>query len=67
MINVNKVKESLKDKYDAVVSVMLECFTRALVSLHAFTSCDIVSAFTGLEKSKAFKIMTKNILLYKTF
>ena len=36
IIRVNKVKESLKDKYDTVVSAGLECFTRALVSLHAF-------------------------------
>ena len=43
-------KESLKDKYDAVVSVGFECFTRALVSLHAFTGCDTVSAFAGLGK-----------------
>ena len=40
IISVNKIKESLKDKYDAVVSVGLECFTRALISLHVFTCCD---------------------------
>ena len=58
IINVNKVKESLKDKYDAVVSVGLECLTRALASLHAFTGCDTVSAFSSFGK---FKIMAKGI------
>ena len=67
IISVNKIKESLKDKYDAVVSVGLECFTRALVSLHAFTGCDTVSAFAGLGKSKAFKIMAKNVDYIKLF
>ena len=66
-ISVNKVKESLKDKYDAVVSIGLEYFTKALVSLHAFTGCDTVSAFVGLGKSKAFKIMAKNIDYIKLF
>ena len=59
IISINKVKEALKDKYDAVVSVGLESFTKALVSVHAFTGCDTVSAFAGLGKSKAFKIMEK--------
>ena len=67
IISVNKIKESLKDKYDAVVSVGLECFTRALVSLHAFIGCDTVSAFAGLGKSKAFKIMAKNVDYIKLF
>ena len=66
-ISVNKVKESLKDKYDAVVSIGLEYFTKTLVSLHAFTGCDTVSAFVGLGKSKAFKIMAKNIDYIKLF
>ena len=44
----------------AVVSVGIECFTKALVSIHAFTGCDTVSAFAGLGKSKAIKIMAKN-------
>ena len=61
IIDVNKIKESLKDKYDAVVSVGLKCFTRALISLYAFTGCHTVSAFAGLGKSKAFKIMAKNV------
>ena len=56
IISINKVKEALKDKYDTVVSVGLESFTKALVSLHAFTGCDTVSTFAGLGKSKAFKI-----------
>ena len=64
IINVNKVKESLKDKYDAVVSVGLECLTRALASLHAFTGCDTVSAFSGFGK---FKIMAKNVDYTKLF
>ena len=38
IISINKVKEALKDKYDVVVSIGLESFTKALVSLHAFTS-----------------------------
>ena len=67
IISANKVKESLKDKYDAVVSVELECFSKALVSLHAFTGCDTVSAFAGLGKSKALKIMAKNIDYTKLF
>ena len=61
IISINKVKEALKDKYDVVVSVGLEIFTKALVSLHAFTGCDTVSAFAGLGKSKAFKIMAKSV------
>ena len=57
IISINKVKGALKGKYDAVVSVGLESFTKVLVSLHAFTGCDTVSAFAGLGKSKVFKIM----------
>ena len=38
IISVNKIKKALKYKYGAAVSVGLECFTRALVSLHAFTA-----------------------------
>ena len=67
IISANKVKESLKDKYDAVVSVELECFSKALVSLHAFTGCDTVSAFDGLGKSKSLKIMAKNVDYTKLF
>ena len=67
IISVNKIKESLKDKYDAVVSVGLECFKRALVSLNTFTGCDTVSVFAGLGKSKAFKIMAKNVDYIKLF
>ena len=67
IINVSKIKESLKDKSDDVVSVGLECFTRGLVSLHVFTGCDTVSAFAGLGKSKAFKIMAKNVDYIKLF
>ena len=56
IISINKVKEA-----EAVVSVGLESFTKALVSLHAFMGCYTVSAFAGLGKSKAFKIMTKSV------
>ena len=31
IISINKVKEALKDKYDAVVSVGYESFTKALL------------------------------------
>ena len=61
IISVNKVKESLKDMYDTVVSSGLECFTKALVSLHESTGCDKIIPFAGLGKSKAFKIMAKNV------
>ena len=67
IISVKKIKESLKDKCDAVVSVGLECFKRALVSLNTFTGCDTVSVFAGLGKSKAFKIMAKNVDYIKLF
>ena len=50
-----------------MVSVGLECFTRTLVNFHAFTGCDTVSAFAGLGKSKAFKIMAKNVDYIKLF
>ena len=50
-----------------MVSVGLECFTRALVSLHAFTSCDKISAFAGLEKSKTIKIMAKSVDYIKLY
>ena len=53
--------------YDAVVSVGLEYFTRALVSLYAFTACDTVGAVAGLGESKAFKIMAKNLDCIKLF
>ena len=50
-----------------MVSARLKCFTRALVSLHAFIGCDAVSTFAGLEKSKSFKIMAKNVDYIKRF
>ena len=50
-----------------MVSVGIECFTIALVSLRAFTGCDTVIAFAGLGKSKAFKITTKNVDYVKLF
>ena len=67
IISINKVKEALKEKYDAVVSVGLESFTKALVSLPAFTGCDTVSAFAGLGKSKAFKITAKSVQYINLF
>ena len=67
IISVNKVKESLKDMYDTVVSSGLECFTKALVSLHESTGCDTIIPFAGLGKSKAFKIMAKNVDYIKNF
>ena len=67
IISVNKDNESSKHKYDAVVSVGLECFTKALFSLHGFTGCDTVSALAGLGKSKAFKRVRKNIDYIKIF
>ena len=66
IISINKVKEEVKDKYDAVVSVGLESF-KALVSFHAFTGCDTVTAFAGLGKSKAFKIMAKSVQYINLF
>ena len=53
--------------YDAVVSVGLECFTRALVSLYAFTACDTVGAIAGLGELKTFKILAKNLDCIKLF
>ena len=50
-----------------MVSVGLESFTKALVSLHAFTGCDTVSAFAGLGKSNAFKIMAKSVQYINLF
>lgn len=62
-----KVKKLLKDKYDAVDSVGPDCFTKALVSLHAFTGYDRVSALAGLGKLKTLKITAIKLWLYKTF
>ena len=44
-----------------------ERFTRVRVSLHAFTGCVTVSVFTGLEKTKAFRKMARNVQYVKMF
>ena len=44
-----------------LVDVGLERFTKALISLHEFTGCITVSAFTGLRKAKAFRKMARNV------
>lgn len=51
----------------ALVDMGFERFTRALVSLHAFTGCVTVSVFTGLEKKKAFRKMARNVEYVKMF
>ena len=67
IISINKVKESLKAVCNYVVNMGLDGFTNALVNLHAFTGCDIVSVFANLRKLKEFKIIAKNIAYMKLF
>lgn len=40
---------------------------RARIGLHAYTCCDIVSAFVGNGKASALKIMTENKEVQNTF
>ena len=56
IIGINAIKQSLKVKFIPKDVSMTE-FTNALLSLHAFTGCDTVSAFTGKGKLKAMKVM----------
>ena len=67
IININKVKQSMKSTHSPVVEVGLERFTKVLISIHAFTSSDTVSAIAGLGKTKAFRKTTKNIEYIKIF
>ena len=40
---------------------------KALIGMHAYTGCDIVSAFAGKGKAKALKLLTKSKLYQDTF
>ena len=41
--------------------------SKSLLSLHAFTGCDTVSAFCGKGKVKPLKIMVKNLTYIEQF
>ena len=67
IIDLDAIKQSIKEKY-LPNDVNMDDFTQALVSLHAFTGCDTVSAFAGKGKLKALKTMCEDeafIQLYK--
>ena len=57
VISVEKIKESLMLCYDLHNSKIL---SKSLLSFHAFTGCDTVSAFVGKGKLKPLKVMLKN-------
>ena len=62
IISFNKDKESLKDKYDAVVSAGLACFTKALLSLHEFMGCAVPLLVQGNQRDlKQWKKKTLTI------
>ena len=66
IISFNKDKESLKDKYDAVVSAGLACFTKALLSLHEFMGCAVPLLVQGNQRDlKQWK--KKNVDYIKLF
>lgn len=56
IISVEKVKRSMMQRYNLHD---IELFSKSLLSLHAFTGCDTVSAFSGKGKLKPLKIMFK--------
>lgn len=64
IISINKVKQSLKIMYDLED---INSASKALTSLHAFTGCDTISAFSGKGKVKPLKIMLRKKLYIDVF
>ena len=67
IINIDKVKQSLKSAYSSAADVRLERFIKALLSLHTFTGFDNVCASTDSGETKAFRKMISNIEYVEIF
>ena len=57
IISIEKLKQSIVVHNDFQDTELL---SKSLLSLHAFTGCDIVSAFCGKGEVKPLKVMLKN-------
>ena len=57
IISIQKIKSSLSSTYDIND---IELAAKAILSMHAFTGCDTVSAFSGKGKVKPLKVLLKN-------
>ena len=58
IIDITAVKSSIKQRF-VNANVSMSDFVKALVSLHAFTGCDTVSAFSGRGKVSALNLLAK--------
>ena len=64
IISIEKVKDNISIKYDLQDVPLV---SNALLSLHGFTGCDTVSAFSGKGKVKPMKLMLRNDIYIKLF
>ena len=59
IIDIDAIKNSVKSRYLPEDATMND-FSDALVSLHSFTGCDTVSAFSRKRKVRALKLMSED-------
>ena len=73
IISIEKVKNALILRYDLLPTIIdslptiIDSLSKSLLTFHALTGCDTVSAFSGKEKVKPLKILLKDQTFIETF